>query len=76
MLLLIIIEFIPKLEYNKRAFGGIDMGYLTSSEIAVKGDISSRRVRKMCEEGRVEGVLQKSKLWLIPESLLKPEVFQ
>lgn len=42
----------------------------------MKWDISSRRVRKLCEEGRVEGALQKSNLWLIPENSLKPEVFQ
>lgn len=75
-MLIIIIEFVPELEYNKRACGGMDMEYLTSNEIAVKWDISSRRVRKLCEEGRVEGALQKSNLWLIPENSLKPEVFQ
>ena len=45
------VEFVPELEYNKRACGGMDMEYLTSNEIAVKWDISSRRVRKLCEEG-------------------------
>lgn len=52
------------------------MEYLTSNEMAGKWDISSRRVRKLCEEGRVEGAVQKSNLWLIPECSLKPKEFQ
>lgn len=52
------------------------MEYLTSNEMAEKWDISSRRVRKLCEEGRVEGAVQKSNLWLIPECSLKPKKFQ
>lgn len=52
------------------------MEYLTSNEMAGKWDITSRRVRKLCEEGRVEGAVQKSNLWLIPECSLKPKEFQ
>lgn len=33
------------------------MEYLTSNEIAVKWDISSRRVRKLCEKGKVRGTV-------------------
>lgn len=50
----IIIEFVPHLEYNKKACEGMDMEYLTSNEIAVKWDIFSRRVRKLCGEERVK----------------------
>jgi hypothetical protein len=42
----------------------------------VKWDISSRKVRKLCGEGRFEGAVQKGNLWLIPENSLKPEEFQ
>lgn len=52
------------------------MEYLTSNEIALKWDISSRRVRKLCGEGRVVGAVQKGNLWLIPEDSIKPEEFQ
>lgn len=52
------------------------MEYLTSNEIAEKWDISSRRVRKLCNEGRVEGAIQKGILWLIPENTPKPQEFQ
>jgi len=48
------------------------MDYITASEIATKWQILSRRVRKLCEEGRVEGALQKANLWLIPSSTPKP----
>ena len=48
------------------------MEYITANEIATKWLISSRRVRKLCEEGRVEGALQKANLWLIPSSTPKP----
>ena len=41
------------------------MEYLTSNEIAEKWNISSRRVRILCGEGRVEGAIQKGILWLI-----------
>lgn len=49
------------------------MGYLTSNEIAEKWNISSRRVRILCGEGRVEGAIQKGALWLIPDNAQKPQ---
>lgn len=52
------------------------MEYLTSNEMSIKWNISSRRVRKLCEEGRVSGAVQKSNLWLIPEGTLKPDGLQ
>lgn len=52
------------------------MEYLTSNEVSLKWDISSRRVRKLCGEGRVEGAVQKGNLWLIPENSIKPEELQ
>jgi hypothetical protein len=49
------------------------MEYLTSEEIAQKWDISSRRVTKLCREGRLEGAIQKGGIWLIPADAHKPE---
>ncbi len=49
------------------------MGFLTVSEIAKKWNISERSVRNYCKQGRVKGVEQKGKLWLIPEDAEKPE---
>lgn len=64
------------MEYNISAHGGKVMEYLTFNEIAIKRDISSRRVRKLCSEGRVIGAIKKGNLWLIPNTTLKPEEFR
>ena len=48
------------------------MEYLTTSEVAKKWDITRRRVNVLCDEGRVEGAIQKGKIWLIPDSAVKP----
>ena len=49
------------------------MGYITASQAAEKWNISSRRVRILCGEGRVEGAIQKGILWLIPSNTQKPQ---
>ncbi len=48
------------------------MEYLTTSEIAVKWNITRRRVNVLCDEGRIEGAIQKGKIWLIPSVAKKP----
>ena len=68
-----LVEFIPNLEYNITVLGGKNMEYLTSNEIAQKWNISSRRVRILCGEGRVEGAIQKGILCLIPSNTQKPQ---
>lgn len=68
-----LVEFIPNLEYNITVLGGKNMEYLTSNEIAQKWNISSRRVRILCGERRVEGAIQKGILWLIPSNTQKPQ---
>lgn len=68
-----LVEFIPNLEYNITVLGGKNMEYLTSNEIAQKWNISSRRVRILCGEGRVEGAIQKGILLLIPSNTQKPQ---
>ena len=49
------------------------MEYLTAIEIADRWGISSRRVRILCNEGRVKGAITKGNLWLIPYEAKKPE---
>ncbi|MBE5885417.1 MAG: helix-turn-helix domain-containing protein [Lachnospiraceae bacterium] len=49
------------------------MGYLTTTEMASKWNISSRRIGKLCNENRITGVIKKGKMWLIPEDAKKPE---
>ncbi len=48
------------------------MEYLTTTEISEKWKISARRVAKLCEQNRIEGVIKKGKTWLIPDCADKP----
>lgn len=49
------------------------MEYLKVSAIAQKWGISSRRVRVLCAEGKIPGVIRKGNLYLIPENAQKPQ---
>lgn len=49
-----------------------DMTYLKVSEAARKWGISDRRVRKLCAEGRINGVIRKGNLYLIPDDAVRP----
>ena len=49
------------------------MNYLTTAEAAEKWGISRRRVNVLCNEGRIKGVIQKGKIWLIPDNAQKPD---
>ncbi len=48
------------------------MKYIKVSEAAKKWGISPRRVRILCAEGKIEGATRKGKLYMIPESAIKP----
>lgn len=48
------------------------MEYLTTSEAAERWNITRRRVNVLCDDGRIEGAIQKGKIWLIPENAEKP----
>lgn len=48
------------------------MNYLTTSEMALKWNISRRRVSTLCSDGRIKGAILKGKTWLIPENAEKP----
>ena len=48
------------------------MEFLTTAEAGEKWGISRRRVVVLCSEGRVEGAIQKGKIWLIPDYAQKP----
>ncbi len=48
------------------------MNYIKVSQAAEKWGISARRVRVLCAEGKIEGVIQKGKLYMIPENTQKP----
>ena len=48
------------------------MKYLKVSEAAEKWKISARRVRVLCAEGRIDGVIKKGNLYMIPENAVRP----
>lgn len=52
--------------------GILDMEYLTTVEMSKKWNISSRRIVALCIEGRIDGVIKKGKMWLIPSNAEKP----
>lgn len=46
--------------------------YMTVQEIAKLWELSERRVQKLCEGSRIEGVVHLSRVWLIPKDAEKP----
>lgn len=48
------------------------MNYIKVSEAAAKWGISARRVRVLCEQGRIAGVERKGNLYMIPEDAEQP----
>ena len=48
------------------------MKYIKVSEAAEKWGLSTRRVRTLCAENRIEGVIRRGNLYMIPEKAEKP----
>lgn len=48
------------------------MEYRSVSETAKQWNISDRRVRVLCQQGKIEGVIRKGRAWLIPKEVKKP----
>ena len=48
------------------------MEFLTTVELSKKWNISSRRIGVLCAKGRIDGVIKKGKMWLIPSNAVKP----
>jgi hypothetical protein len=46
--------------------------YMTVQEAARLWELSERRVQKLCEGHRIEGVVRLSRVWLIPKDANKP----
>lgn len=51
---------------------GYAVEYLTTTEMSERWNISSRRIGILCTEGRIDGVIKKGKMWLIPDDAVKP----
>ena len=48
------------------------MEYRTAKEMAKRWNVSDRRIREMCAEGRIEGVIREGRTYKIPDHALKP----
>ncbi len=48
------------------------MEYIKVTKAAEKWGISTRRVRKLCTDGKIPGVVRKGNLYMIPENATKP----
>lgn len=48
------------------------MDYISCPEAAKIWGISERRVQKLCEDGRIPGVVKFSRMWMIPKDTQKP----
>ena len=48
------------------------MQYMTVKQASERWGISDRRVRLLCAEGRIEGIVRKGRSYLIPSDALKP----
>ncbi|MBS4539486.1 Fic family protein [Clostridium sp. D2Q-11] len=48
------------------------MKYISSKEASEKWGISDRRIRVLCNEGRIEGVIKIGRNWSIPFDAVKP----
>jgi len=46
--------------------------YIKVSEAAARWGISSRRVRILCAEGRIDGVIRKGNLYMVPAEAPRP----
>ena len=46
--------------------------YMTVQDAAKLWEISERRIQKLCEENRMDGVVRLSRVWLIPKNAEKP----
>lgn len=48
------------------------MEYMRVAQAAEQWGISDRRVRILCQKGKIEGVIQKGRSYLIPYNAVKP----
>lgn len=48
------------------------MKYISCLDAAKKWKISERRVQKLCEDGRIPGIIKFGRMWMIPQDAQKP----
>ncbi len=48
------------------------LGYISVREAAIKWGILERRIQKLCEQNRINGVIRFGRSWAIPKGAEKP----
>lgn len=48
------------------------MEYKTTAQMAEQWGVSDRRIRILCQEGKIEGAAHKGRAWMIPADTMKP----
>lgn len=48
------------------------MDYISITKTSEKWGISTRRIRILCNDGRISGAYKKNAYWLIPCNAIKP----
>ncbi len=48
------------------------LDYISVKDAAKKWNISERRVQKLCEGNRIEGVMRFGRSWMVPRDAKKP----
>lgn len=48
------------------------MNYISAAEMAIKWNLSKRRVTELCNKGRIENAQKAGNVWIIPEDAKKP----
>ncbi len=70
-----LIDFIRLCVYDRINIrcGGIQMlDYILVEQASEKWEISKRRIQKLCEESRIDGVIRFGRSWAIPKDAEKP----
>ena len=48
------------------------IGYISVREAAVRWDITTRQVQKLCADGRIDRAIRFANTWAIPKDTIKP----
>lgn len=48
------------------------LDYISVQQASDKWEISKRRIQKLCEENRIDGVVRFGRAWAIPKDAEKP----
>jgi len=50
----------------------MDLDWITPSQAAKQWEITERQVQSLCAQGKVNGAIRVSRVWLIPKDVNKP----